>query len=56
MLSKRVNMIHPSSTLRITATAKKMQGEGKPVITFAAGEPDFDTPEAIKNAAIDALR
>jgi len=56
MLSRRVNMIHPSPTLKITATAKKMKAEGKPIISFAAGEPDFDTPEAIKNAAIDALK
>ncbi len=56
MLSKRVNMIHPSPTLRITATAKKMKSEGKPIITFAAGEPDFDTPQSIKEAAMEALR
>ncbi|MGC8926416.1 MAG: pyridoxal phosphate-dependent aminotransferase [Myxococcota bacterium] len=56
MLSKRVNMIHPSPTLKITATARKMRSEGKPVISFAAGEPDFDTPEEIKEAAIKALR
>lgn len=55
MLSKRVNMIHPSSTLKITALAKKMRAEGKPVISFAAGEPDFDTPSSIKEAAIKAL-
>lgn len=56
MLSKRVNMIHPSPTLKITATAKKMRSEGKPVISFAAGEPDFDTPDIIKEAAIRALK
>ncbi|MCX7959480.1 MAG: pyridoxal phosphate-dependent aminotransferase, partial [Deltaproteobacteria bacterium] len=55
MLSKRVNMIHPSPTLKITALAKKMRSEGKPVISFAAGEPDFDTPESVKNAAVRAL-
>ncbi len=55
MLSKRVNMIHPSPTLKITALAKKMRSEGKPVISFAAGEPDFDTPQKIKEAAINAL-
>lgn len=56
MLSRRVNMIHPSSTLKITATAKRMRDEGRPVISFAAGEPDFDTPLSIKEAAIQALR
>ncbi|MCX7945197.1 MAG: pyridoxal phosphate-dependent aminotransferase [Deltaproteobacteria bacterium] len=55
MLSKRVNMIHPSPTLKITALAKKMRSEGKPIISFAAGEPDFDTPNSIKEAAIKAL-
>ncbi len=56
MLSKRVNMIHPSPTLKITALARKMRSEGRPVISFAAGEPDFDTPESIKEAAIKALK
>jgi len=56
MLSKRVTLIHPSPTLKITALARKMRSEGKPVISFAAGEPDFDTPESIKEAAIKALK
>lgn len=56
MLARRVNMIHPSSTLKITALARRMRSEGKPVISFAAGEPDFDTPTSIKEAAIKALK
>ncbi|MBI2543445.1 MAG: pyridoxal phosphate-dependent aminotransferase [Candidatus Aenigmarchaeota archaeon] len=54
-LSKRTNNISPSPTLSITAKAKKMQAEGMNVISFGAGEPDFDTPQNIKNAAKMAL-
>ena len=45
----------PSSTLAVTAKFKKLQAEGKDVIGFGAGEPDFDTPQHIKQAAADAL-
>jgi aspartate aminotransferase len=55
-LSRRVRSISPSATLALTALAKQMQAEGIDVISFAAGEPDFDTPEYIKEAAIRALR
>ena len=55
MLSKRVRSISPSPTLAITAKAKKMKAEGIDVIGFGAGEPDFDTPEHIKDAAKKAL-
>ena len=54
-LSERVRKVNPSPTLAITAKAKKLKSEGKDVITFAAGEPDFDTPDIIKNAAIEAI-
>jgi len=54
-LSKRAAGIQPSPTLAITAKAKKLKSEGKDVVGFGAGEPDFDTPQAIKDAAIDAL-
>ncbi|MDP1853134.1 MAG: pyridoxal phosphate-dependent aminotransferase [Candidatus Omnitrophota bacterium] len=54
-LAQRVKDIEPSSTLAITARAKKMRQEGLDVISFAAGEPDFDTPQYIKDAAIKAL-
>lgn len=55
-LSRRVRSIRPSPTLAITAMAKKMRAEGINVISFAAGEPDFDTPEHIKEAGIQAVR
>jgi aspartate aminotransferase len=54
-LSERVRKVNPSPTLAITAKAKKLKAEGKDVVTFAAGEPDFDTPEPIKLAAIEAI-
>ncbi|MBU2541863.1 MAG: pyridoxal phosphate-dependent aminotransferase [Candidatus Omnitrophica bacterium] len=54
--AKRLNEIKPSSTLAITAKAKLLKKQGRPIINFAAGEPDFDTPEQIKEAAIQAIR
>lgn len=54
-LAKRLQKINPSSTLTITSKARKLKTEGKDVISFAAGEPDFDTPDFIKSAAIDAI-
>ncbi len=54
-LADRVNNIKPSPTLAITAKAKQMKAEGQDVIGFGAGEPDFDTPENIKQACIDSL-
>ncbi|MDD5565573.1 MAG: pyridoxal phosphate-dependent aminotransferase [Candidatus Omnitrophica bacterium] len=55
-VSERVKKIHSSSTLAITSKAKKLKSEGKDVINFAAGEPDFDTPLAIKEQAIEAIK
>ncbi|MDQ2087198.1 pyridoxal phosphate-dependent aminotransferase [Herbivorax sp. ANBcel31] len=54
-LSKRALSISPSSTLAIDAKAKKMKSEGIDVIGFGAGEPDFDTPGYIKEAAVKAI-
>ncbi|MFA6349494.1 MAG: pyridoxal phosphate-dependent aminotransferase [Candidatus Omnitrophota bacterium] len=54
-LAGRVKKINPSPTLAITAKAKKMKSLGLDVIGLAAGEPDFDTPDFIKKAAIDAI-
>ncbi len=56
ILSKKAKQIQPSITLAITAKAKAMKAEGIDVIGFGAGEPDFNTPENIQNAAIDAIR
>ena len=55
MISKRASSINPSLTLGVTATAKKMRQEGKDVVSFGAGEPDFPTPLNIKDAAIKAI-
>lgn len=54
-LSKRVQSIKPSPTLAITARAAELRAEGKDIIGLGAGEPDFDTPDHIKNAAVTAL-
>ncbi|MBI5787740.1 MAG: pyridoxal phosphate-dependent aminotransferase [Candidatus Schekmanbacteria bacterium] len=54
-LSAKVAGINPSPTLAITAKAKKMKSEGIDIIGFGAGEPDFDTPDHIKAAAIAAI-
>jgi len=55
VVSKKALSISPSSTLAIDAKAKKMRSEGIDIIGFGAGEPDFDTPDHIKKAAIDAI-
>ena len=55
MVSKKVSNIKPSLTLEITAKAKKMKASGISVIGFGAGEPDFNTPDYIINAAKKAL-
>jgi aspartate aminotransferase len=55
-ISERVKNINPSQTLAITAQALEMKREGKKVISFAAGEPDFGTPENIREKAISAIR
>jgi len=55
VLSNRAKSLKPSPTLAISAKAKSMQAQGISVISFGAGEPDFDTPENIKEAAKKAL-
>lgn len=54
-LSNRVQAVKPSATLEITAKAKALKAQGKAIMGLGAGEPDFDTPEHIKNAAIQAI-
>ena len=54
-LSTRVQQVTSSMTLKITAKAKAMKAEGLDVCSFSAGEPDFDTPTHIKEAAKQAL-
>lgn len=55
-LAQRVGRISPSPTLSIAAEAKALAARGIDVIDFASGEPDFDTPEVVKEAAVAALR
>lgn len=54
-LSERVQRIKPSPTLAVTAKANELKAAGKDVIGLGAGEPDFDTPDFIKQAAIQAI-
>ena len=54
-IAKRALEITPSLTLELTAKAKKLKKEGRDVVSFGAGEPDFNTPEYITNAAKEAL-
>jgi len=55
MINPHVTALNKSATLKITALTKKLIAEGKDVVNFAAGEPDFDTPEFIKTAAKAAI-
>ena len=54
-LAKRIRGIAPSATLDITSKAKAMIKEGKDIVNFGAGEPDFDTPAHIKEEAIKSI-
>ena len=56
MLADRLKTLAPSSTLAVQAKAKELRARGVDVISFGAGEPDFDTPQRIKDAALDAMR
>ncbi|MGE9295741.1 MAG: pyridoxal phosphate-dependent aminotransferase, partial [Puniceicoccales bacterium] len=56
ILSPWAQNISPSPTLAVDSKAKALKAEGKDVCGFGAGEPDFDTPEFIKEACVDALR
>ena len=55
-LSKRVQAVKPSPTLAVTVRAAELRASGKDIIGLGVGEPDFDTPEHIKEAAIEAIR
>ena len=55
-ISDALNRIQPSATIAISTKALVLQAEGKNVIGLAAGEPDFDTPDNIKDAAIAAIK
>ncbi|MFZ4893853.1 pyridoxal phosphate-dependent aminotransferase [Plantibacter sp. Mn2098] len=55
-LSQKISAIAESATLKVDAKAKALQAQGRPVISYAAGEPDFPTPQHIVEAAIEAAR
>ncbi len=55
MLSKRIQTLSESLTIAISSKARTMKARGEDVLSFSAGEPDFDTPKAIKDAAINAI-
>jgi aspartate aminotransferase len=55
MLTKRVNTLSESITIAITTLAGELKAQGKDILSFSAGEPDFGTPQVIKDAAIDAI-
>jgi aspartate aminotransferase len=54
--SDSVNRISPSQTIAMATKARELQAQGKQVISLSAGEPDFDTPDNIKEAAVRALK
>ncbi len=55
MLSQRIQTLSASLTIEIASLARDLKAQGKDVLSFSAGEPDFDTPDAVKNAAKKAL-
>src|SRR3546814_4896442 len=55
-VSAALGRIQPSATLAMTARVTKLKAEGVDVIGLSAGEPDFDTPDLVKAAAIEAIR
>lgn len=54
-LADRLSLVKPSATVFMASRAKELQREGRDIIDLAAGEPDFDTPEHIKQAAVEAM-
>jgi aspartate aminotransferase len=55
-VSKRAQAVPPSATIAVTSRAKELKAQGVDVLSFGAGEPDFDTPDFIKDSAINALK
>ncbi|MBN1788303.1 MAG: pyridoxal phosphate-dependent aminotransferase [Sedimentisphaerales bacterium] len=54
--SKRAQSVPPSATMAVATRAKELKAQGVDVVSYGAGEPDFDTPDYIKNAAIEAMK
>ncbi|MBL8588972.1 MAG: pyridoxal phosphate-dependent aminotransferase [Methylobacteriaceae bacterium] len=55
-LADALARVKPSATIAVTQKARDLKGQGRDIISLSVGEPDFDTPDNIKNAAIDAIR
>ena len=55
-IANRMENLSPSVTMAITALARELKAQGKDILSFSAGEPDFDTPQVIKDAAIQAIQ
>jgi aspartate aminotransferase len=55
ILAKRMDQLSPSMTIAVSTLAQELKAQGKDILSFSAGEPDFDTPQKIKNSAIEAL-
>lgn len=55
-LADALSRVKPSATIAVAQKARELKAQGKDVISLSAGEPDFDTPDNVKNAAIDAIR
>lgn len=55
LLSQRINRMEESLTIAMTQKARELKAQGRDVLSFSAGEPDFDTPQVIKDAAIKAI-
>jgi aspartate aminotransferase len=54
-IAKRMENLSPSVTMAITALGRELKAQGRDILSFSAGEPDFNTPEIIKQAAIQAI-
>src|SRR3978361_2077345 len=55
-LADALSRVKPSATIAATQKARDLKAKGRDIISLSVGEPDFDTPDNIKNAAIDAIR
>jgi aspartate aminotransferase len=55
MFSGRINALSPSMTIAVSTLAQELKAQGKDILSFSAGEPDFDTPDLIKEAAVKAI-
>jgi len=55
-VSKRAGAVQPSATIAVSARAKELKAQGVDVVSFGAGEPDFDTPDYIKDSAVQAMK